>query len=51
MATEAIADALIRKVNIFEDQNMIILMQTIDSFGNTEGDLQDEGDFEGAYFT
>ena len=31
MATEAIADALIRKVSILEDQNMIIIMQIIDS--------------------
>ena len=31
MATEAIADAQIRKVSVLEDQNMILLMQTIDS--------------------
>ena len=30
MATEAIADTLIRKVSILEDQNMIIIMQIID---------------------
>ena len=31
MATEAIDDAQIRKVNVLEDQNMILLMQTINS--------------------
>lgn len=30
MATKAISDAQIRKVNVLKDQNMILLMQTID---------------------